>query len=134
MSAAGNASGSVYIPEYAPVVASDREGAKTEVPFDLIIEKPVGYVDSMTSKIMVFPNPTSGVLALLVSPDLHVAPYVEVFDFKGSIISKVQLTLDALNRQKALIDLSAFPDGLYLLRFLAEDKVFVEKVLVMRAR
>ena len=116
------------------VTATDRAGAKAFIPCKIIEAKPSGYIDSMTSKIMVFHNPTAGIITLLVTSDFRVSPFVDVYDYNGSKFGQVRLTLDPLNRQKAMVDLSALPNGLYMLRFIAGNKVFVEKVMVIRKR
>ena len=113
------------------IKATDRAGGKAYLPFHLLIEKPIGYIDSMTSNIMVYPNPTSGIIDLLVSSKFPVSPYVDVYDFKGSKIGQVRLTLDDLMRQRATIELSVFPKGLYFLKFRSGNEVFVEKVIVL---
>ncbi|HEY4787197.1 MAG TPA: glycosyl hydrolase family 18 protein, partial [Bacteroidales bacterium] len=116
------------------LVALDRVGAKATLPFNLIIERPVGYVDSMTSEIMTFPNPTSGVITLLVSADFRVSPYVEIYKYNGLKVGQIRLTLDGLSRQKATVDLSSFPNGLYFLRLRAGNKVYINKVSLMKPR
>lgn len=112
--------------------AIDRAGATASIPFKIIVEKPLGYVDSMSAKVLVYPNPTSGILWVLVSKDFRLWPYVYIYDFKGSEIGQFRLTLDDLDRQKAVIDLGSFSNGLYFLKLQAGGKIYVEKVLVLK--
>ncbi len=111
---------------------SDSKGGISTTSFGIDIEKPVGYIDSLSSEIMVYPNPSRGTVYLVVSRELgqRLYLYVDVLDSKGKKTGQYPLLTNALHRRTLTLDLSFLPKGLYFLKIRAGDKIYAKKVIV----
>lgn len=67
--------------------------------------------------INVFPNPTSGLIYIETTNATNLV-HVSVFDMKGQEIIK-----QSLNGQKATVDLTSYPTGLYLVKATSSDMI-----------
>ena len=74
-------------------------------------------IDNPGNNIKIYPNPASGQIKIEAENML----YFELLDESGRII---------LIRNESVIDVSAFPDGLYFLRLITDKGVHTEKVII----
>ncbi len=84
--------------------------------------------ESLEKHFYVFPNPTSALLYFNISKQAEYQ--VQLIDKMGRIL----MTNSFNNQSNATIslDLSAIPDGLYLLRLQSDEDIYVETVLMAR--
>jgi hypothetical protein len=66
--------------------------------------------------ISIFPNPTTGIINISQS-----ASQVELHSLTG------ELLMQAVNKQK--IDISEYPNGVYILKVMADEQVITEKII-----
>jgi hypothetical protein len=72
-------------------------------------------MDELSQNFLIFPNPTSDVVNIEGEFD-----YVEVFAMTGQMLS---------TSKNKVIDLSSFPNGVYVIAVYADDKVYRTKVI-----
>ena len=70
------------------------------------------------SKLVVFPNPTSGNLNLKLYPD-HSFEKLEIYDLSGALLLNKSLNISNL---RTVVDLSQLPSGTYLLKVKGEKE------------
>jgi hypothetical protein len=97
-----------------------------------ITNTPVGLqAINNTNNYTVYPNPTSGLVNVVSSNNNNEIVTLEVVNSLGQIIATK--TLNNLNAgQIVSFDLSAYNNGLYLLRTLSNNKVTINRVVLQR--
>jgi hypothetical protein len=86
---------------------------------------PIETIEHMEKLFMVFPNPTDGTFTLLLKEATESVIAVEIYSMLGERIMQTQLS----GSQQYEFDLSARPEGVYLVRVVRGDEVWVEKVV-----
>ena len=76
-----------------------------------------------TADIKIFPNPSSGIINI----DVENATEVTLFDQTGRLKLK-----ESLNNGSCQLDLTAFSNGVYILKIKLTDKVELEKIVISR--
>ncbi|MCJ8315380.1 MAG: T9SS type A sorting domain-containing protein, partial [Pseudomonadales bacterium] len=86
-------------------------------------EKPLTL--TITKSFKFYPNPTSGPLTIEIEGEIK-----ELFlsDMNGKLLERFQIN----NQTKTEIDISRYPDGLYLISYLNNKKCVSGKVLIAR--
>lgn len=81
----------------------------------------VGFNENKTTKISMYPNPTSNYL--IISTNFDYFSY-QLIDIKGNIISS-----DVVNSNVAKIDFSMFDKGIYFVKVTNNEKTFTNKII-----
>ena len=81
-------------------------------------------------RFLVFPNPTSGEITLVVPFGKHGKGCISMFDMTGKLMYKQNLEGDRIVKTLQM-DISEFQSGMYLVTFTSGDKVFTQKLAVM---
>ncbi|MCS6928304.1 MAG: T9SS type A sorting domain-containing protein [Saprospiraceae bacterium] len=90
----------------------------------------VGYVSSTTEAVTtqllsLWPNPTSGIAWLT---DLPGEGHLQVLDING----RLRQNVFSVTGSRYLLDLSSLEDGLYIVRFFADGRIWQNKVVLRR--
>jgi len=91
---------------------------------DFIIEGIVGVENYSTPALVVYPNPTTGVLR--ITSDESQVTGIEIFDVSGR---KLPMSTASLKSLETLIDISRLTTGLYFLKINTEAGQVIKKVL-----
>jgi hypothetical protein len=76
------------------------------------------------SKILIKPNPSSGIFTLTCESTIQT---IEVKDIPGNIIYRQIINKPAINMD---IDLSSYPKGIYILQAQTAGKIYTEKIVI----
>jgi hypothetical protein len=79
----------------------------------------------ISGRILVYPNPTNGLINLNAVQDLSCCKKVEIINIYGQIVCELQLT-NGINNQ---INLTYQPDGYYLVKIISGNNILIEKIL-----
>jgi hypothetical protein len=84
----------------------------------------VGIEDDITESMELYPNPAKDVLnvKLTSASDFN----VEVSDLLGKVVLRNQIS----GKRNAAIDVSALPEGLYMIRIETDNNTFLDRVIV----
>jgi len=108
---------------YTKVESCETIALKTENPVaDSIAKKPIEDENGLKWKY--YPNPTSGKFKVELNQDIQ---EIFVTDLTGKILLRVEP-----KSQNIDLDISAFPTGLYFVRFAHKEKSVVGKVILRR--
>ena len=77
--------------------------------------------------LTIFPNPGSGEFTLNYDIGKETSVSLEVFSVSGQLL--MQDHISGLSNQKTL-DLSQFPNGIYLLKIKTDTKVMTKKIVI----
>lgn len=88
-----------------------------------------GVPDADAGSAMIYPNPSNGHFTISCSGNQNSGLSVSVFDITGKIIFSESMNTGNGSYQKA-IDLSAFPKGIYLLKYVIQGKVSTLKLFI----
>ena len=88
--------------------------------FEVEIQNYVGVIENNGSEILLYPNPTTGIINLAVIPN---TVSVSVKDITGKVVF---CTSEA---DKMQIDMSHFESGIYLFRIKTNKKIFTRKIV-----
>lgn len=83
----------------------------------------LGVNDLQASEIAVYPNPTTGILNLSSNKNID---NVYVYDLSGRLVK----TFSKVGADKAIIDLSSFNSGTYVLKIEANKQIVTKKVVI----
>jgi PKD repeat protein len=78
--------------------------------------------------ISIFPNPSSGTVNLVFNQSTASNAQVFLYDAKGSLLMASELSVSAVNS----LDVSAFSNGLYLLKVVADNKQSYHKLTIQQ--
>jgi len=81
---------------------------------------------SESDKIKVYPNPTSGLIEVLVNESFENNYKIEVYNNLGVVI---QTTVKQKGVVTAQIDLSGYPAGIYWIRIYFENECYQYKII-----
>jgi hypothetical protein len=120
------ATDSIYIPEqegryYVIVTLNDCPSKASNA-----IQYPPTFIDAteLTNETVIYPNPTTGQLEISLGTDPVRQATIKVFSLQGNLIYSEILQ----NVTKAVIDLTAFPKGMYLINVITIENNYVGKV------
>lgn len=108
------------------LIVSNNCGSDT-LRKEIDVKKIIGFDDLSQSKIIVGPNPVSDVLNIRTNFMITHSCSATLFNPAGQILSEKQFK-NPVN-QSFQIDISAFHDGIYLLRLDFEDDIFYKKII-----
>jgi hypothetical protein len=85
-------------------------------------------VNSITSsnKIKIYPNPTTGMFEISINDPNNSVDKIELFNNLGSIIKTISVVKNENNIQ---LDLSRYPEGLYLIKLETKKGIFQYKII-----
>lgn len=100
--------------------------AGNESQIVLLVQKPIidAVNNSPENKLLVFPNPTTGLFKLKFTAGFEPNSEVKIINSSGQMVGLYKCDSAA----ELQIDLSNQPKGLYLVRLISGEKVFVQKV------
>jgi hypothetical protein len=101
---------------------TDEAGNTAECSFDITVKKYTTVSEIVSSEVLVYPNPTSGIINLDFS-EIKVQKL-----FVSDMTGKTLISKQAIN-QKELIDLSNYPSGIYFINIITNNKVFTTKLV-----
>jgi len=81
---------------------------------------------SSTDRIKIFPNPTSGILDVSINEPFNNDIKIEVYNNIGSLL---QITWMNRNESGASIDLSKYPEGLYMIKLTLPLDIYTYRVI-----
>lgn len=85
------------------------------------------------SSVEVYPNPTAGVMHLEFNTAVSGFTVVELYNISGQLVQRIFEGNTEQGRSYAVsFDASALPDGLYLSRLVAPDKVVTKKITLKK--
>ncbi len=103
------------------LTATNIAGSDEEIKTDfIVVNTGVGVDDVEDGKVNVFPNPTTE----LVNITTNAVYVIQVMDISGKVLLD-NLVVDG----KTTIDLSLFPEGLYLIKFTSSNDSFTRKII-----
>ncbi len=80
-------------------------------------------------KVMIFPNPTSGIFKIVVQ-GMENKTELQLTDMQGQIIMDLKDQTPVNRIYEKMIDLSAHPRGIYLLKLVNQQNVIVKKLIL----
>lgn len=108
----------------APMVVADNEQGEKGFDNDNL---------NTTSGISIHPNPTAGEFTIQVTGDAGQGKSeVYIYDIFGRLIYKseiVNLPADRQGRQSEIVNISQHPKGIYLVKVLSGEKVYIKKLV-----
>ena len=104
------------------LTASDQCGNSSEHIIDLTVYSTSSLRESLSNQLEVYPNPTDGVVKIRY-PELLDMVKLELYSPNGKLL-QAKSPVGSNTR----IDISHLPNGLYLLKFISNKGVVVEKV------
>lgn len=93
---------------------------------------PVNPPSEVLEGMVVFPNPTNGILHVRRSVRHRGDAEISVLDAGGTFVSPVIQSLGGEGGNEWLVDLNGFPDGLYLLRIRMGNLSSCQKIMLLR--
>jgi len=100
----------------------------------LEIDTVTGITQITTSYILkTFPNPTSGKLDISLPPQLNSPWSLKVFSLSGILLEEnVVNAYDRSNETRAPLDLSGYPNGVYLIQLSSDNRIWQSKVILKK--
>jgi hypothetical protein len=114
------------------ISGEDWKKRKVLNSFDIKVIDHVGNGVStypVVSGIKIFPNPSTGIINLIIPPELKVS-YIEIFDCKGAKITKIPLFKGTPDQVITTYNLTFLPNGMYILKLYAADKLLNKKFVI----
>ncbi len=106
---------------------TDIAGNQTQCSFYLEIKEYIDIVDISEGNITVFPNPTSGKIAIYSKQTA--IEVVEIYDLTGRMVYSNNYSGKQSNYQ--IIDLSNFSSGIYFMQFINNQKIIQTTKLII---
>ncbi|MEM1326674.1 MAG: T9SS type A sorting domain-containing protein [Bacteroidota bacterium] len=94
-----------------------------------LVKTPTNEI-AVNYSVQVQPNPTSGELFIQIDQPKALPQQYALYDMTGRLVR--QWEVDATIRQEQNIDLSAYDDGIYLLRIQIENDVLTKRIVLMK--
>ncbi|WP_044269397.1 T9SS type A sorting domain-containing protein [Bacteroides timonensis] len=83
------------------------------------------YIEEMLNhEIKIYPNPTKGILNIKIAGQNKVNGQISIYNIVGKLIEKTELS-----DSNQTFDLSAQPNGIYIMQIKIEDKVSSWKII-----
>jgi len=108
------------------VTATDTAGATVSTNFKIMINNPVSIepVNGQLEGVLIFPNPTNGLINISSSSLPGITAMVEIRDQKGKAILKNTF------EKEIVINLADRPKGMYFINLTVDHQTFMRKVCV----
>lgn len=106
---------------------SDNAGNTSECSFDLTVNGPSGINSAINEDFNIYPNPTSDKINIKFTKDNIEFATVLVINVDGKTIENKTLTHS--NDMETIIDLSKYPSGIYLLKIITNDNIYIERIV-----
>lgn len=85
----------------------------------------VPYIEEMQShEIKIYPNPTKGILNIKITGLDKAKGFISIYNIVGKLIEKTELS-----DNNQTFDLSAQPNGIYIMQIRIEDKISSWKII-----
>ena len=83
------------------------------------------YIEEMQShEIKIYPNPTKGILNIKITGLDKAKGFISIYNIVGKLIEKTELS-----GNNQIFDLSAQPNGIYIMQIRIEDKISSWKII-----
>jgi hypothetical protein len=89
------------------------------------ISTDIKQVKSKTAGISIYPNPTSGLVAISFDAVPVFEINVEIYNLRGTLLSSKTF----LNTTTVTIDITGFPDGMYFIKAITDRGSYEEKII-----
>jgi len=111
------------------VIVSDGGGCKNADTVLIHVRKDSGIpVSGNGHAYWIYPNPTNGLLHIKFEKLLYDEAEIWLTDINGKVLSKVT-HLPEMNKETVTIDMTDIPKGIYFIRVVVGDDIFVDKVM-----
>ena len=104
------------------VTASDTAGASVFTVFKIFADTFSGIKQNKVHHIKIYPNPTRGLINVSLEQPSDTKIHVEISNLEGNIIYSNEFYSDIM------IDLTAKPKGLYVLKLYFENEIITSKI------
>lgn len=104
------------------VTATDTAGAAVSTTFKIFVKSPAAIDETSRFGIKITPNPTSGLIKITLGSLSENTATAEIRNIEGKLIQSETFS-NELN-----LDLSNQPKGIYLLKLIIDNKVFIQKI------
>jgi len=94
-----------------------------------IMVYPTGINEINKSKVLIYPNPTSGLLTIEMENTVGGATGIEIYDITGKAITRKKCNTGKTHFTEQ-IDVSGYNEGIYLVKIVQAKGVFVKRVLI----
>jgi hypothetical protein len=106
--------GNLFIEQHIPIVSS-RIGQQPS------IEQPITVVNNK-SEMLIFPNPTTGVLNIRLSEQETKLSRIEIYNSMGELVISKEI-----ENNHYLLDMSSYNQGIYFIRVVDQSKKYYTK-------
>jgi len=108
------------------VTATDTAKASVSAQFTLTIKDNSVSINQIDyQNIFIYPNPTSGLVSISFGSTQLQQAIVDVYNIEAKLL----LTQTLRNTGHATIDLKSFPNGIYLIKVIADAMGYEEKII-----
>lgn len=114
---------------YARFNAGGKVGIAAEVSFTVVDGSDSSDVARLPEKVVAYPNPGKGKFMIDLKAEESAEVTIHVYDVRGNQVYNQKASLLA-GSTDVNVDISALPDGLYLLKALSDRQVFAPVQLV----
>ncbi|MEI7727738.1 MAG: putative Ig domain-containing protein, partial [Bacteroidota bacterium] len=111
---------------YVRVTVTDTAGASVSTPFKILVNNPV-FVEQINGQgagVMVFPNPTTGLINISLNSLSGESAIVEVCNLQGKVVHSNSF------KKCIRIDMTDYPKGIYILKLLIDHEITVRKIFI----
>ena len=111
------------------LVSTNLGGSTTMIKEDYIIVGAVDIKEQPSNTFTIFPNPGNGIFTIILDNiDTHDG-WIQIADNEGNIIKEMELSSQD---KKMILNLTDTPSGLYMVRLFDGNKVYSEKISLIR--
>ncbi len=127
--AAGSADSTGLTAGTYQVVITDANGCTDSVSIVVDNTVSISQFDYVT-KLSITPNPTNGIVTIDLALTQHAEVGIAIYTLRGELITElVQSNTNQLSQQ---LDLSAYPSGMYFVRFAINKQVSMKKLVLQK--
>jgi methionine-rich copper-binding protein CopC len=107
---------------------TDNAGNTTTCSFNVLVNEYVGIADLSANGILIYPNPTSGIINLTGFNEPVSVKNLEITDITGKTIqSSSNFQINQFSNYE--IDLSGFDSGIYIVKISTDKEIFTSKLI-----
>ncbi|GEM_PF-3081567 len=107
------------------ITVTDTNGCIGYDMINITVVSGAGIEEELSGDMSIYPNPTEGSFVITTSGNLQ-EKYIEIFDPKGGKVFEKNL----LNASENKIDLSGYPEGIYLIKITTDSGVIKKKLVI----
>ncbi|MCF8298336.1 MAG: S8 family peptidase [Saprospiraceae bacterium] len=93
------------------------------------VTPPLFITEKAQTNISIYPNPTNDEINIEFGKTQSETSYVEIYNLLGEKLIQTKKDNTHLQTNKITQDISSFPIGIYIIRVIADDKVFTQKFI-----